>query len=141
MPDKVPVVPSTAPIADPPEQTGFGIEIEAILRLDRTVHEPSCLAVLTILWRVRTARCPLIRRLGGLSKGNLSNHLAKLDGAALVSIGKAFEGKTPVTTVKLTGNGEAAIEAYWSKMDAAAGSRRRAPEPDASYRPDPPPAS
>ena len=107
----------------------IGEETGGIMGLDRMIHEPSRLAILTILRRTAGADYLFIRRLTGLSKGNLSNHLAKLEEAGLVSIGKHFEGKKPVTTVNLTERGQETIEVYWSEMERIAGeSRRRSPE-------------
>ena len=68
-------------------------ETREIIGLDRLIHEPSRLAILTILRRTAGADYLFIRRLTGLSKGNLSNHLAKLEEAGLVDVGKHFEGK------------------------------------------------
>ena len=111
------------------EELGGIIEEETreIMGLDRMIHEPSRLAILTILRRTAGADYLFIRRLTGLSKGNLSNHLAKLEEAGLVSIGKHFEGKKPVTTVSLTREGRATIEAYWSEMGKIAAESRRRP--------------
>jgi DNA-binding transcriptional ArsR family regulator len=106
---------------------GMGEETREIMGLDRMIHEPSRLAILTILRRTAGADYLFIRRLTGLSKGNLSNHLAKLEEAGLVSIGKHFEGKKPVTTVKLTQMGQQTIEAYWKEMEKIASESRRRP--------------
>ena len=119
------------------EEPGGGIagETRGIMGLDRMVHEPSRLAILTILRRTAGADYLFIRRLTGLSKGNLSNHLAKLEETGLVKIGKHFKGKKPVTTVGLTEEGKAAIEAYWSEMERIASeSRRRPSETDGPAR-------
>lgn len=110
----------------------FSEETREIMGLDRMVHEPSRLAILTILRRTAGADYLFIMRLTGLSKGNLSNHLTKLEEAGLVSIGKHFEGKKPVTTVRPTEKGKETIEAYWTEMERiATESRRRASETDA----------
>jgi DNA-binding MarR family transcriptional regulator len=101
------------------------------------IHEPSRLAVMTILRRTAGADFLFIRRLTGLSKGNLSNHLAKLEEAGLVNIGKHFEGKKPVTTVNLTKKGRATIEAYWAEMERIAADNRR-PSPKAAQPSDAP---
>jgi DNA-binding transcriptional ArsR family regulator len=119
------------------EEPGGNIagETKEIMSLDRMVHEPSRLAILTILRRTSGADYLFIRRLTGLSKGNLSNHLAKLEGTRLVKIGKHFEGKKPVTTVALTEEGRETIDAYWSKMERlGAESRRRPAETDGAAR-------
>ena len=88
----------------------------ALTSLDRMVHEPSRLAILTILRRNGESNYLLILRLTGLSKGNLSNHVAKLERAGIVHVGKHFEGKTPVTTLELTAHGRERIEEYYSRM-------------------------
>ena len=105
----------------------IGEETREIMSLDRMIHEPSRLAIMTILRRTAGADYLFIRRLTGLSKGNLSNHLAKLEEAGLVSIGKHFEGKKPVTTVKLTHEGQETIEAYWKEMERIASESRPRP--------------
>lgn len=96
-------------------ETGLERSVRWIMNLDRMIHEPSRLAILTILRHDRADYLSL-QRITGLSKGNLSNHLAKLEKAELVAVGKHFEGKTPVTTPELTGRGRARIEAYWTAM-------------------------
>jgi DNA-binding MarR family transcriptional regulator len=48
----------------------------------------------------------------GLTKGNLSNHLAKLEEAGYVEIEKTFRGKIPLTVVRLTPSGRAALQRY-----------------------------
>lgn len=105
----------------------IGEETGGIMGLDRMIHEPSRLAVLTILRRTAGADYLFIRRLTGLSKGNLSNHLAKLEEAGLVSVGKHFEGKKPVTTVNLTEEGQRVIDAYWDEMEKISAESRRQP--------------
>jgi len=90
---------------------------EAIADLDRLVHEPARLAVLTALSMCRAADFLYLQRLTGLSKGNLSSHLTKLEDAQLVSIEKEFVGKMPNTRVALTRSGRAAIERHWKRLD------------------------
>ena len=90
---------------------------EAIADLNRLVHEPARLAVLTALSMCRAADFLYLQRLTGLSKGNLSSHLTKLEDAQLVSIEKEFVGKMPNTRVALTRSGRAAIERHWKRLD------------------------
>lgn len=94
-----------------------------IAELDRVVHEPARLAILTALAACRHADFLYLQRLTGLSKGNLSSHLAKLEAHELVQIEKSFAGKNPVTRAALTRRGRAAVERYWTEM---AELRRRA---------------
>ena len=69
------------------------------LVLDRLVHEPGRLAILTVLSSVADADFTFLQRATGLTKGNLSSHLAKLEDAGLVAIEKRFIRKKPNTSV------------------------------------------
>jgi DNA-binding transcriptional ArsR family regulator len=90
---------------------------EFLASFDRLVHEPARLAILTALSACAKADFTFLRTLTGLTKGNLSSHLSKLEQGGLVAIEKAFEGKQPVTYVSLTGEGQDAIKAYWKRFD------------------------
>jgi DNA-binding transcriptional ArsR family regulator len=90
---------------------------EELAELDRLVHEPARLAILTALAACRSADFLYLQRLTGLSKGNLSSHLSKLEAAELVSVEKEFVGKTPNTRLSITRNGRAAIERHWKRLD------------------------
>ncbi len=90
---------------------------EELADLDRLVHEPSRLAILTALAACKSADFLYLQRLTGLSKGNLSSHLAKLEDAGLVAIEKEFIAKIPNTRVSLTKNGRAAVERHWKRLD------------------------
>lgn len=91
---------------------------EKIAALDRTVHEPARLAILTALHACRSADFIYLQSLTGLSKGNLSSHLSRLEESGLVAIKKGYSGKTPNTVVKLTAQGRAQIDAYWKEVNA-----------------------
>lgn len=84
--------------------------------LDRVVHEPARLALLTALSACKRADFTFLQRLTGLTQGNLPSHLAKLEAAGLVSIEKRFVGKRPNTLVALTKEGRVAIERHWQQM-------------------------
>jgi DNA-binding MarR family transcriptional regulator len=90
---------------------------EALAGLDRLVHEPARLALLSALACCERADFLLLLSLTGLSKGNLSSHLAKLEQAGLVSIEKRFLGKMPNTQVSLTDAGRAAIRRHWEALE------------------------
>jgi DNA-binding MarR family transcriptional regulator len=57
-----------------------------------------------------------LQHLTGLTQGNLSGHLAKLEEAGLLQLDKQFVGKRPNTTVSLTGEGRKAIEKHWQQL-------------------------
>jgi DNA-binding transcriptional ArsR family regulator len=79
---------------------------------DRMIHEPSRRVILTVLNTVETADFLFLLRETGLSKGNLSAHLSKLEGAGYVAIEKTFRGKIPLTVCRLTDVGRAAFRGY-----------------------------
>ena len=90
---------------------------ERLAGLDRLVHEPARLAILTVLSSCRSADFLFLQRLTGLSKGNLSSHLGKLEEAELVRIEKDFVGKTPRTRISITPRGRKQTEEHWRQLD------------------------
>jgi DNA-binding MarR family transcriptional regulator len=90
---------------------------EEIASLDKLVHEPARLAILTALAACHGADFLYLQRLTGLTKGNLSTHLARLEEAGLVRIDKRFLGKVPNTLVSLTETGRATIERHWQQLE------------------------
>lgn len=91
---------------------------EDIAGLDKLIHEPARLAILTALSSVENADFLFLQNLIGLTKGNLSTHLTKLEEGELVKITKKFQGKKPITLVELTPQGREATRKYWSHMEA-----------------------
>jgi len=91
---------------------------EEMSSLDRLVHEPARLAILTALAGCDAADFVFLQSLTGLTKGNLSGHLHTLERAGLVTIDKRFRGKVPQTHVQLTSEGRASIEKHWEQLQA-----------------------
>jgi DNA-binding transcriptional ArsR family regulator len=90
---------------------------EEIAGLDRLVHDPTRLAILTALAACTRAEFLFLQRLTGLTKGNLSAHLAKLEDAGLVIIEKAFVDKKPRTFARLSDGGQREVAAYWERIE------------------------
>ena len=90
---------------------------EQLANLDRLVHDPARLSILTALSACERADFLFLLRITGLSKGNLSSHLAKLEEAGLVEIEKRFVGKKPQTLARLSGSGRQTLEGYWKEME------------------------
>jgi DNA-binding MarR family transcriptional regulator len=90
---------------------------EDITNLDRLIHEPARLAILTALDACRHADFMYLQSLTGLAKGNLSQHLAKLEAADLISLTRGFAGKLPKTVARLTPSGRLAIRAHWRRLE------------------------
>jgi DNA-binding MarR family transcriptional regulator len=87
------------------------------LLLDRLIHEPARLAIMTVLSSVKAADFVFLQRTTGLTKGNLSSHLTKLEEAGLLKIDKRFVNKKPNTTIELTPVGKQRITHHWSQLD------------------------
>jgi DNA-binding MarR family transcriptional regulator len=87
------------------------------LDLDRLVHEPGRLAILTVLSSVGNADFTFLLQVTGLTKGNLSSHLSKLEDAGLLTIDKRFVHKKSHTTAALTTQGRRRIAAHWDQLD------------------------
>lgn len=85
---------------------------ESIQGLDRMIHEPARLTICALLYPLEEADFLYLLTQSGLSKGNLSSHLAKLEEAQYVEIEKRFKGKIPQTLCRLTEDGRRAFEAY-----------------------------
>uniref|UniRef100_A0A7C4L0L2 Transcriptional regulator n=1 Tax=Bellilinea caldifistulae TaxID=360411 RepID=A0A7C4L0L2_9CHLR len=84
--------------------------------IDRLLHEPARLAIVSLLAVVEKADFLYLQRESGLTKGNLSAHLSKLESGGYVQIEKTFRGKLPLTLVALTPQGRAALEQYLTQM-------------------------
>lgn len=99
-------------------------QFESFSHLDRLVHEPARLAILTALSGCRSSDFMFLLSATGLSRGNLSNHLIKLEQGGLIRIEKGFKGRVPHTSVALTEDGLRAFDAYWVRL-AALGEQAR----------------
>ena len=84
--------------------------------LDRLIHEPARLVILTALSSCQSADFLFLQRLTGLTAGNLSSHLTRLEEAGLLWINKQIVGKRPKTTAGLTDKGRAAIDDHWQQL-------------------------
>lgn len=91
---------------------------EELANLDKLIHEPARLSILTALSVCESADFLALRRLTGLSDGNLSVQLSKLQEAGLVNIEKQFVAKKPNTLVKITKKGGSAIQRHWEQLNA-----------------------
>lgn len=90
---------------------------DQIAGLNKLIHEPARLAIMTALSSCSSADFLFLQRLTGLTKGNLSAHLSRLEREELVQIEKTFIGKKPYTFVSLTSAGETQIERHWALLE------------------------
>lgn len=96
-------------------------QLHPLADLDRTIHSPARLMVMTNLYVVESAEFIALMNLTGLSWGNLSTHLSKLEEVGYVEMEKGFRGKKPYTMLRLTGEGRAALKAYKEQMQGVLG--------------------
>jgi len=95
-----------------------GTPFEQIAQLDRLIHEPARLAILVALAACERADFLFLQRITGLTKGNLSAHLSRLQEAGLVEIEKRFVDKKSQTLARLSRPGREAVASYWREMAA-----------------------
>ncbi len=83
-----------------------------IKNLDRVIHEPARLAIMAVLYGVEEADFKYLLNMTGLSRGNLSAHVSKLEEAGYVDVQKKFVGKKPMTIYRITAEGRKALDEY-----------------------------
>ena len=97
-----------------------------LTQLDRVIHEPARLMIMMVLRGVGEADFLYLQRECGLTQGNLSSHLAKLEEAGYIEIEKKFKGKLPLTICRLTEKGGAAFNGYSATLVEALAAKRAA---------------
>lgn len=91
----------------------------SVTRIDRLIHEPLRYVLMAYLYVVEVADFLFLLRQTGMTWGNLSAHLGKLEAAGYVGVEKEFLGKKPHTIVRLTDQGRNAFEQYRRNMKMA----------------------
>lgn len=97
-------------------RAGGSADLTALADLDRLVHEPARLALMALLFVVESADFIFLMNQTGLTWGNLSAHMSKLEEAGYLAVDKTFRGKRPNTTLRLTPRGREAFQEYVQKM-------------------------
>jgi DNA-binding transcriptional ArsR family regulator len=89
--------------------------------IDRVIHEPARLQIVGLLNGVKQADFLWLLSETGLTKGNLSSHLLRLEEAGYVEVEKTFRGKIPLTLLRLTRTGRLAFTGYRKAMSGLLG--------------------
>ncbi len=84
--------------------------------IDRLIHEPARFQVMALLYVIESADFTFIMNQLGLTWGNLSAHITKLEDGGYVAVEKGFKGKRPQTMLSLTREGRKAFQAYRQAM-------------------------
>ena len=80
------------------------------------VHEPARLLILCHLFVVDKADFLFLLRQTGLTRGNLSAHMRKLEQSGYVDVEKTFVDRLPMTIYRLTRGGRQALRKYREQM-------------------------
>lgn len=91
-------------------------DMQVLAGIDRTVHEPARLMILAYLSAVESADFLFIANQTGLTRGNLSSHMTRLEQAGYVGIKKEFVDRIPRTLLRITRQGQAALRNYRKNM-------------------------
>ena len=94
------------------KQPNINIDLE----IDRLVHEPVRLKILAYLSEVESADFVFLVSRLGLTMGNLSAHISKLQEAGYIKIEKSFKDNRPHTMISRTALGEDAFSSYREGM-------------------------
>lgn len=90
--------------------------VAALQDIDRIVHEPARLMILSRLYVIEAADFVFLQQQTGLTRGNLSSHMSKLEDAGYVVVEKEFVDKKPRTLLRMTTEGRRAFEEYVGQM-------------------------
>jgi DNA-binding transcriptional ArsR family regulator len=94
----------------------MNINPRKLAEVDRLIHGPARLMIVTILSAVESADFLYLQRETGLTKGNLSSHLSKLEEAGYIEIQKTYRGKIPLTICSLSDTGRQAFQEYREQL-------------------------
>jgi DNA-binding MarR family transcriptional regulator len=84
--------------------------------LDKTVHEPARLMILSMLYVIDSADFVFLHKQSGLTRGNFSTHISKLEESNYIEVRKEFIDKKPTTIYSISAQGRAALEHYRDQM-------------------------
>jgi DNA-binding MarR family transcriptional regulator len=91
-------------------------DLAGFAEIDRLVHEPARLMLMAVLYVIDSADFTFLMNQTGMTWGNLSAHMSKLEEGGYLEVEKTFKGKRPNTMLRLTPQGRAAFQAYRLKM-------------------------
>lgn len=92
------------------------IELPMFNEIDKLIHEPARLLIMAYLYVVESADFLYLMNQTGLSFGNLSGHMSKLEDVDYIKIEKSFIDNRPNTRLCLTDVGRKAFNEYRNSM-------------------------
>ncbi len=90
-----------------------------LMGIDRLIHEPARFSIMANLYVVEEADFLFLSRRIGLTKGNLSAHMRKLEEGDYIEVRKGFMGRRPHTVLAITEKGQEAFKNYISDIKNA----------------------
>ena len=90
-----------------------------LAEIDRLIHEPARFTIMANLFVVEKADFTFLLNQTGLTRGNLSSHMSKLEEAGYIEVEKKFVARKPLTVLKLTDIGRDAFIDYRVQMQRA----------------------
>ena len=100
-----------------------GSDFKPIADVDPVIHAPARLAIMTILHVAQAADFVFLQKQTGLTRGNLSSHLSKLESAEYITVEKKFVERVPRTLLKLTKKGSEEFKKYREQMKRMLGEK------------------
>jgi len=99
-----------------PTNESRGDGLPPVKNFDKLIHEPARLLIMAHLFVVESADFLFLMRQTGMTFGNLSSHMSRLETAGYIDVEKEFVGKKPNTKLHLTEDGRAAFQEYRRNM-------------------------
>ena len=94
----------------------MSVNFTPLSEIDRLIHEPARFQVMALLYVIESADFTFIMNQLGLTWGNLSAHITKLEDGGYMAVEKGFKGKRPQTMLSLTKEGRQAFQTYRQTM-------------------------
>lgn len=91
-------------------------DLPSVKDIDKLIHEPARLMIMSYLYVVESADFLFLMRQTGLTFGNLSSHMTRLENAGYLNVEKEFVGKKPNTKLRLTPLGRQSFDGYRRSM-------------------------
>jgi len=89
----------------------------ALGNLDRLVHEPARFMIMAYLYVIESGDFTFLANQTGLTHGNLSSHMSRLETAGYIEVKKEFVDRKPHTMLRLTDEGREAFREYRRLME------------------------
>jgi len=106
------------------------VNVDAFEKLDRVIHEQGRMAIMSLLAASETLSFKELKDLLGMTDGNLSVHMRKLEESGYVAVHKSFVNRKPRTEYSLTAEGRAAFGEYIAALETIVAQSRQLERPE-----------